>query len=193
MRRWMALAMLAVLTVAGCAGRDKDEGGGIATANGGATPTASASTGVGNGKSDDKDAPIKFSQCMREHGLPWFPDPDPGSGGLKMKIPKGQDNAKVDAAMEACKKLVPNGGEPPKLDAAAIEQSRRMAKCMRENGVPNFPDPDANGQIRVDGNKLGIDPENPTFAAADKVCQKYRPKLPAGEPGAGSEQSTDHG
>jgi hypothetical protein len=188
----MVLALLMVLTVAGCAGRDDDDGGGIATANGGVTPTASASTGVGNGKSGDKDAPIRFSQCMREHGLPWFPDPDPDSGGLKMKIPKGQDKAKVDAAMEACKKVMPNGGEPPKLDAAAIEQARQMAKCMRENGVPNFPDPDANGQIRIDGNKLGIGPEDPKFAAADKACDKYRPKLSAGEAGAGSELRSDH-
>jgi hypothetical protein len=186
----MGLVLLAMLAVAGCAGPDNDDGGGIATANGGAmpTPTASASATV-----NDKDAPIKFSQCMREHGLPWFPDPDPDSGGLKMKMPKGQDKAKVDAAMEACKKLTPNGGEPVKMDPQAIEQARQMAKCMRENGVPNFPDPDANGQIRVDGNKLGIDPEDPKFAAADKACDKYRPKLPAGEPGAGSELGADHG
>jgi len=190
MRKAMGLALLVVLAMAGCAGRGVDDGDGIATANGGAKPNPTAS--ADNNKGDDKDAPIKFSQCMREHGLPWFPDPQADSGGLQIKIPKGQDKAKVDAAMEACKKLMPNGGEPPKLDPQMIEQARQMAKCMRANGVPNFPDPDANGQIRIDGNKLGISPEDPRFAAADKVCAKYRPKLPAGEPGAGGELRSDH-
>jgi hypothetical protein len=192
MRRSMALALLVVLAAAGCAGRDNDDGG-IATANGGATPATSATPSADSNKTGDKDTPIKFSQCMREHGMPWFPDPqvDEGGGsGLKINIPRGQDKAKVDAAMEACKKLMPNGGEPMKLDPATIEQMRQMAKCMRANGVPNFPDPDANGMIRIDGDKLGIGPDDPAFKAADKACARFRPTPP---PGAGSGLNTSKG
>ena len=118
---------------------------------------------------------MKFAQCMRENGMTWFADPEPGQRGLRIAVPPGQDKTKVDAAMEACKKFMPNGGEPPKLDAAALEQARQMAKCMRANGVPNFPDPSADGGIRIDGRKLGTGPGDPQFDAAEEKCARFRP------------------
>ncbi|MGA8746535.1 MAG: hypothetical protein WB507_11820 [Solirubrobacterales bacterium] len=47
-----------------------------------------------------------------------------------------------------------------------------FSKCMRGNGVPNFPDPSSNGLIRV---RAGVDPSSPTFTAAQAKCQKFRP------------------
>jgi hypothetical protein len=44
------------------------------------------------------------------------------------------------------------------------------AQCMRANGLPNFPDPDANGGIRVDPQK-GLDPNSPEFEKAQKKCE----------------------
>jgi hypothetical protein len=170
MRTRGALALMLMLTLAGCAA--KNGGDGVATANGAATTTAASPTPSTN----PEDAPLKFSQCMRQHGMSWFPDPQPGSGGLQIKIPPGQNKAKVDAAMEACKKFMPNGGKPEKLDPEALEQARQMSKCMREHGVPNFPDPNANGQINIDGDKVGAGPGDPTFDAAEKACAQYKPK-----------------
>src|SRR5579871_4267652 len=54
-----------------------------------------------------------------------------------------------------------------------------FAECIRSHGVPNFPDPGADGSFPGDqalGN-LGIDPNSPTYTAAEKTCQ---PLLPAG-------------
>jgi hypothetical protein len=175
-RTVLALGLLLTMASAGCARDGNGDDTGVATANGG-NPTASASASAATG--DNADAALKFSQCMREHGMTWFPDPKPG-GEMAVNIPPGAPKDKVDAAMEACKKYAPNGGEPPKMDAAAIEQARQMAKCMRENGVPNFPDPDANGQLKIDGNKLGAGPGDSTFEKADKICSKYRPAGPGG-------------
>jgi hypothetical protein len=126
---------------------------------------------------------------MRDNGMTWFQDPEPGQRGIRISVPQGQDRAKVDAAMAACKKFLPNGGEPPKMDAAAIEQARQMSKCMRENGVPNFPDPGPNGEMRIDGNKLGTGPGEPAFDAAEKACARFRPSPPPGEPGGPARDS----
>jgi len=170
-RTLLALSLLLIAVPAGCARGSTDDTG-VATANGG-NPTASASASAGTG--DNADVALKFAQCMRQNGLSWFPDPKPG-GGMELSPPKGTDLAKVDKAIEACKKYAPNGGDAPKPDAAAIEQARQMAKCMRENGVPKFPDPKADGSIRIDGSKVGMGPGDPTFDAAEKACAKYQPK-----------------
>jgi hypothetical protein len=173
MRRIGVLVLL--LMLAGCAAKTGGEG--VATADG--KPTAAASSAPA--ATDDKDAALKFSQCMREHGMTWFPDPQPGSRNLQIRIPPGQDKTKVDAAMAACKQFMPNGGEPPKLDAAALAKLREMSKCMRENGVPGFPDPSADGRLELDGSKLGgVGPGDPTFDAAQKKCEKLLPTPPAG-------------
>jgi hypothetical protein len=47
---------------------------------------------------------------------------------------------------------------------------------MRENGVPNFPDPGPNGEIRIDEGKLGVGPGDPEFEAAQKACARFMPE-----------------
>jgi len=48
------------------------------------------------------------------------------------------------------------------------------ASCMRKNGEPNFPDPNAQGQLSF-GSSSGIDPSSPQFQQAQKACQKLLP------------------
>jgi hypothetical protein len=48
--------------------------------------------------------------------------------------------------------------------------------CMRKNGVPNFPDPDSNGRIWINGPKLGMNVDSVQFKAATKACRKPAPK-----------------
>jgi len=171
-RTLLALSLLLMAVPAGCARGSTDDTG-VATANGGGNPTASASASAGT--DDNTDMALKFAQCMRQNGITWFPDPKPG-GGMSVGVPKGVDQAKVDKAMEACKKYAPNGGVAPKPDAAMLEMARQMAKCMRENGVPKFPDPKPDGSIQINGNEVGMGPGDPTFDAAEKACSKYVPK-----------------
>jgi hypothetical protein len=45
---------------------------------------------------------------------------------------------------------------------------------MRSHGVPNFPDPSSGGRLSV-GPGSGIDPNSPTFQAAQRACQKELP------------------
>ncbi|MEU4163924.1 hypothetical protein [Actinoplanes sp. NPDC026670] len=169
-RTIVALGVLLAATTAGCSRAD-DDGGGVATAaDATAKPSASAAAGSG----PDRESSLEFSKCMRDQGLEWFPDPKP-DGRMELSLPQGVDPAAVDKAQQACKQFLPNGGEPPKLSAAEIEKNRQLARCMRENGVPNFPDPAADGELAIDGNKLGTGPGDPVFDAADKACARYRP------------------
>jgi hypothetical protein len=181
-RTGLVLGLLLTVSVAGCAGTHG--GGGVATANGsGSKPTSSAQPG---GLSDRESA-LKFAQCMRENGVPNFPDPTfNDGGGIGIEAPQGSDPQKVDAAMKTCKKYLPNGGEPLKADPQRMEQMRKLAKCMRENGVPGFPDPGPDGGIQMNGNDSGLNPNDPKFQAAQKACAKYEPARPPGEPGSGT-------
>jgi hypothetical protein len=167
----MTVLLLATLAAAGCA-EPEDAGDGVASV-GGATPSASASAADGPAKGDA----LKHAQCMRENGMTWFKDPEPGQRGVRIAVPPGQDRAKVDAAMEACKKYLPNGGEPGRMDPAAMERARQMSKCMRENGVPDFPDPGPDGGIRIEKGKGkgGLGPGDPAFEAAQEACAQFRP------------------
>jgi hypothetical protein len=169
-RTTIALAVFLAMTSAACAQSTKSDPQ-VASAQKG---TASAGPSASASASEDPDAPLKFSQCMRAHGITWFPDP--ADGKMSVHIPKGTDPKKMEAAQEACKQFAPNGGEPPKMSAEDLQQARDMAKCMRENGVPNFPDPDPDGGIRIDGSKIGTGPGDPTFDKAEKACDKYMPQ-----------------
>ncbi|WP_020557265.1 hypothetical protein [Embleya scabrispora] len=165
----IGIGAFVVLTAVGCGSSD-DGGSQVASVAGGSgMPSEQPPAG-------DKD-PVKFAQCMRENGVPDFPDPaDDGSGHLRMSVPGGGTNATaVDAAMQKCKAYMPGGGEAPKADQQQVERQRELAKCMRENGVPNFPDPSSEGQLPKLDESSGIDPANPAFQAAEKACAKYQP------------------
>jgi hypothetical protein len=178
------LLLIPLLALAGCAGTTKTPG--VATANGGTTPSAGASTAApsqGDG--------LKFAQCMRENGLPSFKDPDPDAKGFSIHIDKGMPKAKVDAAMKACRQFMPNGGEPPKLDPALTAKLREYSKCMRANGVPDFPDPSPDGGIQLKAEPgSGLDPDSATFKKADEACSQYRPEGPDGD---GGQKHTEQG
>jgi hypothetical protein len=88
-------------------------------------------------------------------------------------IEQGADMAAVEAATEACQEYAPGEGgqKPVEADPETVEKMREMAECMRENGVPNFPDPDEEGRSVIDEDS-GIDPEDPTFKAAKETCNE---------------------
>jgi hypothetical protein len=183
------LLAVAVAAVTGC-GRS---GGtpGVATAHSGAAASASSTPGL-----SDQDKALKFGQCMRDNGVPDFKDPKVGdNGGIGIEAPNGADPAKVEAAMQKCKQYLPGGGQPKKADPQVVEQLRKYAQCMRDNGIKNFPDPTDEG-LQVDPNKLGITgrPEDdPKYAAAAKTCSKYQPGGPSGGPSGGGLQTQNEG
>jgi hypothetical protein len=128
--------------------------------------------GNGVAPADKAAAGRAYAQCMRDNGVPDFPDPD-ANGELRGPAHEQQGNPKFQAAQEKCRNLAP-GAEHQESDPATVEQMRQFSQCMRDNGLPDFPDPDANGQLRGAGHEQQ---DNPTYRAAMEAC---RQKLPGG-------------
>jgi hypothetical protein len=119
----------------------------------------------------------KFSQCMRKHGIPNFPDPD-HNGVVTIKSGMGIDpgSPAFTSARSVCMKLLPNGGQPtPAQIAQRQQQLLQLSACMRAHGIKDFPDP-SNGGLQVQVHRgSDLDPNNPTFQRARQACKKYLP------------------
>src|SRR6266487_1889957 len=92
--------------------------------------------------------PVAYAQCMRANGLPNFPDPDKNG---RMALPSDIDSnsAEFKKATEKCKQYMGSGGAPNlgANDLWSQDDKLKYARCMRENGVPSFPDPEADGMF----------------------------------------------
>lgn len=118
-------------------------------------PKATPSTNAG-------DSAIKFAQCMREHGVAMD---DPVDGKIMMKTKKG-DEAKMQAAQQACKQFSP-GKVGNANDPAAHDRDLKMAACMRKNGV-DVKDPQPGQGLLITG---GPDSAG-NLDKAQKACDK---------------------
>ena len=128
-----AFAMLAVIA-AGC---------GSASAGGG--------NNGGNSTATARDKAVKFAECMRSNGVSGFPDPD-ASGQLTIDaVANGSsidtNSAAFKQAMSACRDLEPPGFTGPKVTLQLRAARLAFAQCVRDHGVPDFPDPTPNGPL----------------------------------------------
>jgi hypothetical protein len=127
----------------------------------------------------DQDRARQFAKCMRENGVD-MPDPEVGPDGgikFKMRAERGQKGTSEDeskAAMDKCRKYMPNGGKPQKPSPQDQEKLRQFAKCMREHGV-KMDDPGPDGGIVI-ARKKGDGLSDEEFEAAQKACQKFQPR-----------------
>ena len=117
---------------------------------------------------------LAFSQCMRSHGMPNFPDPQRFVGGnVKLTI---HQLAPSQAAMSACSHLLPTNGGSPSQETAQQQRTKladelSFARCMRSHGVSRFPDPTAQGELTVEMVQAqGIDLHSPTILQAVQAC-----------------------
>jgi hypothetical protein len=62
-------------------------------------------------------------------------------------------------------------------NAANQEQAVKFAECMRDNGVSEFPDPDASDGLTIDGvvNGSSLDPSSPVWKEAIRACKDLQP------------------
>jgi hypothetical protein len=181
----MIVLLTGVALVAGaCAGGD-EPGKAVASVAGSPSATAPAASGKGD--------PVAFAKCVRENGVPDFKDPERGKpmgDGIDIK------SEAFKKAQDACKEYQPTGDPglqgPNSGQVWSTADKLKYAQCMRDNGVPSFPDPDANGGFAMmEGS--GADPTSPQFKKAEDVCKKYQPESirnmapnAPGGPGSGS-------
>ena len=92
-----------------------------------------------------------------------------GRGGLR-QAPAGVDQAKYDAARQACQDKLPLGGFGGRGDPAQRSARQAYRRCLADHGV-QVPTTVAN----TPGPPPTINRDDPAFAAADQTC---RPLLP---------------
>jgi hypothetical protein len=110
-----------------------------------ATPTAQAAS------ANEQAAQLwhNLAQCLRAHGHPAIKDPavdsqgepDFGAQGVQVK------NATISAATVCRRELaaLPVGAHERPPTAAELHQMVLFSQCMRSHGLPDWPDPRADG------------------------------------------------
>ena len=162
---------------------------------------AATQTSSNAGSTKQNDA-LQFARCMRAHGVGDFPDPSSGgaisiSGGPNSDL--SPDNPTFQHAQQACRSLLPNGGQPTAQQQEQMQQrALAFSQCMRAPGVTDFPDPrfqsgNEGFGIRLGGDGKGgdLNPNDPTFQHAQQACQSNLGMV--GGPGGGGSRTTSGG
>jgi len=177
----LAAALATLATVAGCA-----SGGRAGTA----APTTTALSEVeilALGK--------EVAQCVRNNGLPGFPDPYFDNGQLKLPPVDANVEQQGQAALEGpCQEqwqrleaVLPEqqqgrrAGEEPRGPMAAedLDKLKQFTECMRQHGLPSWPDPDDTGEYHLgaaglpEGLGKGERPVDATFRDALHTCDQF--------------------
>ena len=127
---------------------------------------------------------------MRANGVTNFPDPQAGGGFAFHPSAGVVSSPGFREAQTKCAKFMPAGGPlspgpPPSAQTMAL--LRRIAVCMREHGVPQFPDPRASVPIGFKPNlaeyseitnymgaillyPAAIDQQSPAYEHATAAC-----------------------
>ena len=140
LRPLAALAMVALIG-AGCSnGSAKNASSGASGATENATP---------------RDRALGFAECMRDNGVSEFPDPNTaGDQAFVEAIERlGPNSAAFKQAIGACKELQPPGLLGAKASPREMTSRLEFARCMRDNGVKDFPDPTNDGPL-IDTNRI---------------------------------------
>lgn len=171
-----------------------------------ACSSSPASTGASDpstaGASTTSPSAVAYSDCIRSHGVPSFPDPS-GNG----QVPKasaqqlGVSSSQLQAAQTACQHLYPNSGGSGVLTKDAISACeetgncsqplvqqamtalRAYARCMRAHGVPNWPDPTIDSEGRPGVNLVAV-PGNTDWNGAriSNIMQECQYTMPNNVP-----------
>ena len=169
------MAGVALLTAA-CGGNSASTGASGSSQSAGAAPSASSSA---------SNNAVAFSQCMRSHGVPNYPDPSAVSGPVDDSSQLGVSDTVYESARTTCRRLHPqphsNAGLTTAQEQHVLGQLLNFAKCMRSHGLPAFPDPNPASTIwGPGGGKLftlpsSINPNSSQFTSAVNSCKSLMP------------------
>ncbi|HTW06605.1 MAG TPA: hypothetical protein VME46_03795 [Acidimicrobiales bacterium] len=166
----VAMSLGATMFAVACSGGSDP----VSVAHIGSMPTTTATVA---GKADA----LKYSECMRAHGVPDFPYPN-AQGQLQAKGAPSSDldpsSPEFQRAAKDCQQYEPVMS--PAQQARALAQALEFSKCMRAHGISGFPDPQTvNGGIGIlihAGQGSGnLGPSSPQFQQAMQACQSLMP------------------
>ena len=162
-------ATVLVAVLAGLAGCD----------SGGGHPSTSASASSG-AMSDEQILAVgrEFAQCMGEHGLE-VEEPTIDNGRLLVPFPQSTPQQGTPAPKpetpEACRSILERLPESvlqaPPPSAEDMEKMEAFSECVRQNGFPDWPNPQPNGRFVITGTSIDI--KSDAWQAAKRACQKH--------------------
>jgi hypothetical protein len=186
-----AVGLASGVLIAGCGGGGSSPGVANATSSRtsassaaahGTTTSSRSSSATTSSKNDAGRLLVEWASCMRRHGDPDQADPSITSGDVidipwNPAIPGGYNGTNKGGQgnsgpgqycrtdLNAAQTALQGGRQPKPPNPAALV---RYSECMRANGVPDFPDPGANGNLVLQGGPSTVN--NPIFRRAAKVC-----------------------
>jgi hypothetical protein len=157
-----ALAVVPAVVAAGCG-------------SGGPTTTSTGSAAAAAG--GPAAAAFQYARCMRQHGVPNFPDPHvtttAGSVRISMMAPASAGAAPaMKSADKACQGILPTPGNAgPSSGGPNKQDLLAFAHCLRSRGISGFPDPNAQGRLTLQMiSGAGVDYRSRTFETAADSC-----------------------
>lgn len=161
------IAVAALALLGGCSSGQRPQ---VATAQSGGS-TAAAST------LDPAEQADRWASCMREHGVTMAQTsggaPVLDDAGLPRVDKEKTSTAVVTKASDACRALLPVvAPASTPLTADELDRLRRYAVCMRQHGIPEYPDPDpVTGSANATDALKNRDKYDPAVIAAMQACQ----------------------
>jgi hypothetical protein len=112
---------------------------------------------------------------MRAHGIAGYPDPQvttnpDGSVAMAVAGPaSGSAAPAFRSAQKACSAILLAQSSGPR--GPSRQEFLAFAHCLHTHGIPDFPDPNTQGQITGQMiNASGVDLKAPSFLAAADAC-----------------------
>jgi hypothetical protein len=183
-RRWggFVAVLAAAIGLTACGGGSPDSPHvanlGTSTTTQGSHLSASATTAPKGGNATQ--LMDQWAVCMRANGDPNQTDPTIDQYGvINITIPDGVSetiSSEAHGSTGPCSQYElaaendlraanPSVGSPP-----TQAQLVQYTDCMRNHGVPNYPDPGPNGETNFRG--TDVDPNSPSVENANKICGK---------------------
>lgn len=173
----VAIAAVSLLA-AGCGGGGSP---GVASVTSSTAPSVSGSSST----TSSAEALLRAGRCLRQHGIPNLPDPTIATSGpakgyavLNKQILQATPNSVVSQAMAACRASLEQAriysGQTSTNTAQEVQYLLAFARCVRNHGVANFPDPNSDpttqGPFNLSGTGINIDALTPAELAAARIC-----------------------
>ena len=171
MTRTTCTVLLAVLLGAGLAGCDSGPAGS-------AKPSASAAAG----RQQLLALGQEWVQCLRDKGLTRMPDAElsqegyiqfPAVNGYNWKDDFRKHQSIIDACQSIEDRYPPNAFRPhQQFSADDLRKLAEYAECVRQHGIPEFPDPNASGEFDLSGTSLANGIPGALREQAEEACHQ---------------------
>jgi hypothetical protein len=158
--------------------------GGLSACSSGGTASAGASPSSSANVQRALELGRRLAQCARDHGYPNFPDPVMDGNKIVWPVDIGgtnvRDQLSTVSEIPECKAIMDqiqaqNHSSAP-ITAADLQKLRQFAKCIREHGIPEWPDPKADGTFPISGTPLETEGRSERFMTAVDACKQYYSK-----------------